>query len=98
MKDDALHDRSRRAFLKQTLIATGSAALPALALTSEDALASGKVSKSTVGYQYTPNGKQTCGQCRMFIPPESKGAMGRCEAVKGPIPPEGWCRLYKPAD
>jgi High potential iron-sulfur protein len=77
---------SRRAALRS--VASAVAAAPVLLTMAHSATAATKVSKSAAGYRASPNGKQSCANCRVFIPPSS------CQLVEGPISARGWCKLW----
>ncbi len=47
-----------------------------------------KLSQKSVGYQDTPQGDQSCENCRFFIPPAD------CKTVESPVSANGWCRVY----
>ncbi|GIX42018.1 MAG: hypothetical protein KatS3mg129_1751 [Leptospiraceae bacterium] len=47
--------------------------------------------------QYTDNSPkpdQTCSNCALFVPPENNTPCGKCNLVKGPISPNGWCTSW----
>jgi hypothetical protein len=50
------------------------------------------VSKQSASYQDQPNGQQRCAQCTHFVAPAS------CQVVIGTIVPNGWCKLFAPAN
>lgn len=71
--------------------------------------ASAKVSKDSVHYRDTPNGREMCGNCRFFVPPgghAGEGMMGSgirgpammyggtCTVVAGEVSPMGYCDLW----
>jgi hypothetical protein len=93
MENNSSHDQSRRRFLKTMAVATGTAALPGMAL-KEAFGAATKTPKSTVQYRDHPNGKQECAKCMYFIAPKSKGGKAHCKVVQGVIKPQGWCMLF----
>jgi hypothetical protein len=77
---------SRRAALQG--IASTVAATPILLTKTHSAMAAVKVSKASVGYRNSPNGNQSCANCKLFIPPSS------CRLVEGSISARGWCKLW----
>ena len=36
-----------------------------------------------------------CSNCAQFVPPESS-ACATCRIMRGPIHPEGWCKVFAP--
>jgi hypothetical protein len=76
---------SRRTVLRGG--AATAAAVPVLLASASFAQAS-KVSQKSVGYQDTPKGRQSCGNCYFFIPPTD------CKNVEGPVSANGWCTVY----
>lgn len=57
------------------------------------------VRRDTAAYvEVTPNAAQKCSNCVQYEP-KGENACGGCKVVKGPINPEGWCKLWviKPA-
>lgn len=50
-----------------------------------------KTQPNLVDYRASPNGKERCDNCRLWQPPAG------CQAVAGPISPQGWCRVYTKA-
>jgi len=49
------------------------------------------VPKLVALYQDFPNGRERCGRCVHFRPPNG------CEIVAGRISPKGWCHYFKAA-
>ena len=47
-----------------------------------------KMSQKAVGYQGSPKGAQSCGNCSLFVTPNA------CQSVDGAISPQGWCKIY----
>jgi hypothetical protein len=47
--------------------------------TSLNAAMAGKMSQAAVGYQPTPNGANSCANCRIFVPPNA------CRSVEGSV-------------
>jgi hypothetical protein len=79
---------SRRRLLQGAVGMIGIAA--AVAVRSEPASATIKISKTAVAYQDHPQGDQRCGKCRQFVSPNS------CKMVDGEISPRGFCRIFSP--
>jgi len=77
---------SRRLLMQKAAAASGALALSGTIANS--AAAQARSSPQVAGYQSGPNGGQSCGQCRHFLPPSA------CKVVSGPITAQGWCRLY----
>lgn len=49
----------------------------------------------TAAYTETaPDPSKKCSLCAQWVPPPSTPACGGCKVVKGPINPEGGCRLF----
>lgn len=49
--------------------------------------------------QYTdqsPNAAKTCTNCNFFSAPPAANTCGGCTVIKGPIHPQGYCRLWVP--
>ena len=105
LKDECLMEEetlSRRAVLRGALAVTCGLVMPITFFSSpaagadaaaESPKAAKKVSKTSVKYQYKPNGENKCGTCINFI-----AASKTCKRVAGPIDPNGWCILWgKPA-
>ena len=42
----------------------------------------------------SPHDDRYCFNCTNFIPPDKAAACGRCDTVKGPINPLGWCTAW----
>ena len=49
-----------------------------------------KQTKAQALYQNFPRGRQRCGVCAHFLPPND------CEVIEGPVSPRGWCRNFLP--
>jgi hypothetical protein len=82
---------SRRAFLKSTLLGAAVAGTGALSACMP-MMARGvpqNVPKAFARYQDRPNGRQRCGRCVHFRPPDG------CEIVVGRISPRGRCRYFE---
>ena len=41
-----------------------------------------------------PDPAKKCNLCAQWVPAPSANACGTCKVVKGPINPEGWCKLF----
>jgi hypothetical protein len=88
---------SRRSILQGVVHAGGAATL--LAVTANRASAAPakttaaakttKTTKQVAGYQYSPNGGQSCSSCIAFVPPNA------CRIVEGTISPQGWCKIWQ---
>lgn len=51
--------------------------------------------RRTLGYvDRSPDPKKSCMLCQQFEPAPSDGSCGRCKMFKGPIHPEGTCKVY----
>ncbi|MDR4307555.1 high potential iron sulfur protein [Chelatococcus sambhunathii] len=61
-----------------------------LCIASTRAVAQSKQKQADVQYQSSPKGADKCAGCAMFQAPDA------CQAVEGPISPEGWCSIYSP--
>lgn len=49
----------------------------------------------TAGYvEKAPDPTKKCDVCVQWVPGPSENACGGCKVVKGPINPEGWCKLF----
>lgn len=75
---------SRRCLMYGAACAAGATAVLGAA---EIALAA-KMSQKAVGYQETPKGEQSCGNCVLFEAPNA------CKNVDGTISPTGWCNIW----
>ena len=42
----------------------------------------------------SPDATKKCSLCAQFTPPPSPNACGGCKVVKGPIHPDGTCKLF----
>lgn len=74
---------SRRKLMRGAAAAT---ALPVLVLSVGPAHA--KASQSSVAYQATPKGGNSCANCGLFQPPSE------CKLVNGPVAAGGWCKIW----
>jgi High potential iron-sulfur protein len=90
MKSHSLisHDVSRRSVLQGVACAAAAAPVLATVLSTEPAMAAGKLTQAAAKYQDTPKNGQRCDECTLWEPPNG------CKSVKGTIAPEGWCKLY----
>lgn len=98
--------RSRRDVLRSglrlALVVVGSAAcgrssapaacLDATGLTQDDAQA-----RSALGYT-EPGADEAkgCASCQQYVAPSSDGACGACKVLRGPIHPNGTCKVFTP--
>lgn len=80
---------SRRALLHDAVRAFGVTAL--IAAQAQPASAVIKISKAAVAYQDHPEGDKRCGKCLQFQAPNN------CKLVDGPVSPQGFCRIFTPA-
>jgi nitrous oxide reductase len=78
---------SRRRLLRAGAYAAGAAALIGAAATSANAQVK-KAGQKDAGYQESPMGGKSCGNCRQFQAPSS------CSVVESPVNANGYCRLY----
>lgn len=44
--------------------------------------------------EVSTHGGQNCGNCNFYTQPTQAGACGRCQVIRGPINPAGYCNLY----
>ena len=42
----------------------------------------------------SPYNDKMCAICNLFIPPNGNNPCGSCQVVKGPISPQGYCKLW----
>jgi hypothetical protein len=77
---------SRRSLLQGAACAGGAATI--LGVTANRASAA-KMAKKAAGYQDSPKGAQSCGNCAPFEPPSG------CKIVEGNISPQGWCKIWQ---
>lgn len=80
---------SRRVLLHDATRALGAAVL--IAAQAQPASAVMKISKAAVAYQDHPEGDKRCGKCLQFQAPNN------CKLVDGPVSPQGFCRIFTPA-
>jgi hypothetical protein len=93
MSDILQKKLSRRTLLKGgALLASIGVLATTAAITSTPAIAG--VPKAAMQYRDTPNGKQECSNCSLFIPGSSAKANGTCKVVDGLISPQGYCVAY----
>jgi hypothetical protein len=51
--------------------------------------------RNTLGYvDRSPDPKKSCALCQQFEPAPNEGACGSCKMLKGPIHPDGSCKVY----
>jgi hypothetical protein len=79
---------SRRRLLRAGAYAAGAVALIGAASTAATAQVAKKAAQKDAGYQDSPMGGKSCGNCRQFQPPSS------CTTVEGSVSANGYCRLY----
>ncbi len=93
MSDILQKQLSRRELLKggAMLASIGVLATTAV-ITSAPAFAG--VPQAAMQYRNTPNGKQDCSNCSLYIPGSSAKANGTCKVVDGSISPQGYCVAY----
>jgi hypothetical protein len=51
-------------------------------------------SRVDLKYQSTPNGKQKCSGCTLFVPGKAATDDGTCKIITGAISPNGWCVAF----
>lgn len=93
--DQPSHKISRRALLKGAAAFASVTVIP-VAILEKSARADGKLPKSAVEYQDTPNGNKQCSNCIQYLPPGSSGK-AHCKVVQGIVSPQGYCIAYSPA-
>jgi hypothetical protein len=76
---------SRRKLLK---VGVGAAAVLGVSAAAANAQIAHKASQKDAGYQDSPNGAQSCSNCRNFQAPSS------CRVIEGTVSPTGYCRMY----
>lgn len=81
---------TRKAALGRLLV------LPALAagLTIGTTAVARADNRTALKYQSTPNGKQKCSDCTLFVPGKSATDDGTCKVIPGDISPNGWCTAF----
>ncbi len=51
--------------------------------------------RSNLGYvEPSPTPDKRCESCRQYVAPQEDGACGTCAVLKGPIHPNGYCKVY----
>lgn len=51
--------------------------------------------RSNLGYtDYAPTPDKRCETCRQYTAPPREGSCGGCAVIKGPIHPNGTCKVY----
>jgi len=93
MSDITQKRLSRRDLLKGSAM-LASVAIVAVSATVTSQPANAGVAKSAMQYRDTPNGKQDCSNCTLYVPGSSSGASGTCKVVDGSISPHGYCLAY----
>lgn len=79
---------TRRRFVRNAVaLACASACAPLIA--QEGGV---KTPKDKVAYQDSPKNGQRCSDCSLFV-----AESNTCQVVEGDISPEGWCKLFAPA-
>jgi len=56
--------------------------------------------RATLAYaEPTPDKMRTCDSCQQYVAASSDGACGTCKVLKGPVHPNGTCKVFtaKPA-
>lgn len=98
----------RRTMLRHLVVLSASVATPAWLLgckgskpscTDVTGLSPDDVNVRNVTAAYvdqTPDATKKCSGCVQYLPAAAANACGGCKVVKGPINPEGWCKLYVP--
>ena len=51
-------------------------------------------SRVDLKYQATPNGKQKCSVCTLFVPGKTATDDGTCKIITGAISPDSWCVAF----
>jgi hypothetical protein len=69
-----------------------------LACTDVSALSPSEASvrKGTLYVDRSKDADRTCETCQQWVAPPAPGACGGCKLVKGPVHPQGSCKLYAP--
>ena len=51
--------------------------------------------RANLGYvEPSPLAEKRCDNCRQYVAPPEEGACGSCAVLKGPIHPNGYCKVY----
>lgn len=45
---------------------------------------------------YTPKPEQRCENCALYVAAEGNSPCGKCNLIKGPVSPKGWCTSWVP--
>ncbi len=45
---------------------------------------------------YSPEPNKKCNNCALYVVAEGNSPCGKCNLIKGPISPEGWCTSWVP--
>jgi hypothetical protein len=54
-----------------------------------------RVRNETAVYtELAPDPSKKCSGCAQWIPAATPTSCGGCKVVKGPINPDGWCKLF----
>ncbi len=91
MSDIMQKTLSRRGLLKGGAM-LASMVVVAVSATVTSQPANAGVAKSAMQYRGTPNGKQDCSNCSLYIP--GNAGSGTCKVVDGSISPHGYCLAY----
>ena len=86
--EDQDESATRRTLL-QWAVATVSAAA-VVAVQTQRASGTIKISKAAVAYQDHPQGDKQCAKCLQFVAPNS------CKMVDGVVSSQGFCRIFTP--
>jgi hypothetical protein len=53
--------------------------------------------RSALGYsEPAPDVSKGCGGCVQYVAPNATGSCGSCKVLKGPIHPNGTCKVFTP--
>jgi hypothetical protein len=92
---DVLRSAVRLAVVFGGTVACGKATAPAACLdvtglTPDDAQA-----RTALGYaEPAADQSKGCASCQQFVAPAADGACGSCKLLKGPIHPNGTCKVF----
>ena len=51
--------------------------------------------RTTLAYaEPAPDRTRTCASCQQFVPAPNDGACGSCKVLKGPVHPDGTCKVF----
>ncbi|MCS7204797.1 MAG: high-potential iron-sulfur protein [Leptospiraceae bacterium] len=45
---------------------------------------------------FTPDPSKLCENCALYVLPEGNSPCGKCNLIKGPVSPKGWCTSWVP--